>query len=103
MTNPGFRILAALLSVSVCMAQGHAADGVAPTQVIVNAVPLSAGTLRALQRMYPVPIQPGRYWYDRVSGAYGSVESRDLRGTTLARSDALCVSRKHVVTLRPGG
>ena len=71
MTNPGFRILAALLSVSVCMAQGHAADGVAPTQVIVNAVPLSAGTLRALQRMYPVPIQPGRYWYDRVSGAYG--------------------------------
>jgi hypothetical protein len=71
MTNPGFRILAALLSVSVCGAQGHAADGAAPTQVIVNAVPLSADTLRALQRMYPVPIQPGRYWYDRVSGAYG--------------------------------
>ena len=25
----------------------------------------------ALQRIYPVSIQPGRYWYDAVSGAYG--------------------------------
>ena len=40
--------------------------------VIVNGVALSRETLAALQRLYPVPIVPGRYWYDNVSGAYGS-------------------------------
>jgi hypothetical protein len=39
--------------------------------VIVNGVVLSQETLAALQRIYPVPIKPGRYWYDDVSGAYG--------------------------------
>jgi hypothetical protein len=24
-----------------------------------------------LQQIYPVPIPPGRYWYDAISGAYG--------------------------------
>lgn len=47
-----------------------AADRASP--VIVNAVALNAETLAALQRIYPVPIQPGRYWYDPVSGAYGA-------------------------------
>ncbi|MGH7416957.1 MAG: hypothetical protein ACREKB_04185, partial [Candidatus Rokuibacteriota bacterium] len=27
--------------------------------------------VQALQRIYPVPIQPGRYWYDAFSGAWG--------------------------------
>jgi hypothetical protein len=48
------------------------AASVAPTgDVIVNAQPVSAQTLRELQKIYPVPVVPGRYWYDRVSGAYG--------------------------------
>ena len=48
-----------------CIASARAAD--AP--VVVNAVPLSAEAVRQLQRLYPVPIKPGRYWYDAVSGA----------------------------------
>jgi len=42
------------------------------TAVIVNGVALSRESLAALQRLYPVPIQPGRYWYDDVSGVYGT-------------------------------
>ena len=39
--------------------------------VVVNGVALPRETLTMLQRIYPVPIRPGRYWYDNVSGAYG--------------------------------
>ena len=51
------------------MSAANAANPASP--VIVNGVALSAETLTALQRIYPVPIRPGRYWYDDVSGAYG--------------------------------
>jgi hypothetical protein len=37
--------------------------------VVVNGLALSQATVAALQRIYPVPIRPGRYWYDDVSGA----------------------------------
>ena len=60
-----------LLAVSACIAAAHAADGTPPPRIVVNAVPLTADTVRALQRLYPVPIRPGRYWYDPVSGAWG--------------------------------
>lgn len=46
----------------------------APTtepSVVVNAVPLSEESLQQLGQIYPVSIEPGRYWYDAVSGAYG--------------------------------
>lgn len=39
--------------------------------VFVNGVKLDEPTLRALERGYGVPIKPGRYWYDSVSGAWG--------------------------------
>ena len=52
------------------------------SQVIVNAFPLSTETLAALQRAYPVPIVPGRYWYDAMSGAYG-VEGGPIVGQML--------------------
>jgi hypothetical protein len=42
-----------------------------PTGIIVNNVALSTDTVTALQRLYPVPIAPGRYWYDPFSGVYG--------------------------------
>ncbi|MFN0185147.1 MAG: hypothetical protein ACKVQR_15145 [Aquabacterium sp.] len=41
-------------------------------RVVVNAQPLTAATLAQLQRLYPVAIAPGRYWYDAVSGLYGA-------------------------------
>lgn len=40
--------------------------------VIVNAQPLGAQTLAQLRQLYPVPIAPGRYWYDPISGLYGA-------------------------------
>lgn len=55
----------------------------AVTSVIVNNVPLTAEVLTALQRLYPVPIAPGRYWYDAVSGAYG-VDGGPVVGQMLA-------------------
>jgi hypothetical protein len=67
----------------------------AATSVIVNNVALTAEVLTALQRLYPVPIAPGRYWYDAVSGAYGvdggPVVGQMLPGLTLGgplRADA---------------
>jgi len=57
------------LLIGLGMSPANAADGA--SAVIVNGVALSAETLTALQRIYPVQIQPGRYWYDAVSGAYG--------------------------------
>jgi hypothetical protein len=40
-------------------------------RVIVNGAALARETVRALERAYRVPIAPGRYWYDAVSGAWG--------------------------------
>lgn len=39
--------------------------------IVVNAAPLTEETLQQLRQLYPVTIEPGRYWYDAVSGAYG--------------------------------
>jgi hypothetical protein len=39
--------------------------------VIVNGVRLDDSTRQALERAYGVPIKPGRYWYDQVSGVWG--------------------------------
>ena len=64
-------LLRSLLATFACIAQAQAADGKTSTQVVVNTVPLTADTVKALQRIYPVPIRPGRYWYDAFSGAYG--------------------------------
>jgi hypothetical protein len=51
--------------------------------VVVNHVALSAEVLRQLQQLYPVPIEPGRYWYDAVSGAWGR-EGEPIAGQMLA-------------------
>jgi hypothetical protein len=60
-----------LVAVAACtnLLVAHAAGE--STGVIVNGVTLNAETVRALQQAYPVAIAPGRYWYDKVSGAYG--------------------------------
>jgi len=48
-------------------------------QIVVNAQTLSAEEVRQLQRIYPVEIKPGRYWYDKASGAWG-VEGDGIAG-----------------------
>ena len=68
--------LAILFLVSFSMSRPVAAQSDA---VVVNGVALSRETLASLQRLYPVPIRPGRYWYDNVSGAHG-VEGQAIAG-----------------------
>lgn len=58
-----------LIAASLGVAGAQAAEG--ETQIVVNTVPLTVETVQSLQRIYPVPIQPGRYWYDAFSGAWG--------------------------------
>jgi hypothetical protein len=41
------------------------------TDVVVNGVRLEDSTRQALERSYGVPIRPGTYWYDAVSGVWG--------------------------------
>jgi hypothetical protein len=55
----------------------------ASTGIVVNGAELSVETVRALQQVYPVPIAPGRYWYDRISGAYGA-EGQPIGGQMIA-------------------
>lgn len=55
----------------------------AQTGIVVNDVELTTETVRALQRIYPVEIAPGHYWYDRVSGAWGR-DGEPVAGQMLA-------------------
>ena len=68
----------ALFALALFIAPARAAD--AP--IVVNAVPLSAETVRQLKQLYPVPIKPGRYWYDAFSGAWG-LEGGPIAGQML--------------------
>src|SRR5262249_5309330 len=58
------------------------ASAQAEERIVVNGSPLAAETVRQLQRLYPVPIKPGRYWYDNVSGAWG-FEGESIAGQML--------------------
>lgn len=57
--------IASMLLLALFSAEGFA-------QVIVNGQALPVKTVHALERAYRVPIAPGRYWYDRLSGAWGA-------------------------------
>ena len=67
------------------------------TSIIVNGVVLSAETAGQLQQLYPVPIAPGRYWYDAVSGGYGRegepVAGQMIPGLSLGGALAATASR----------
>ena len=39
--------------------------------VVINGVTLDVQTKAQLERGYGVPIKPGKYWYDNVSGVWG--------------------------------
>lgn len=100
--RPG-RARAAALGVGLVLACGGGAGPVQAqdggTRVVVNGIALTTESVTALQRLYPVAIAPGRYWYDRISGAYGRegepVQGQMLPGLALGgplRADA---SRGH--------
>lgn len=61
----------ALAPLFVCdFAAAQTAPPSAPV-VIVNNQRLSAGDVRMLEQTYRVRVLPGRYWYDRLTGAWG--------------------------------
>ena len=47
--------------------------------VVVNRVALSGAEVQALEGYLKAEIRPGRYWYDRMSGAWGR-EGRPIQG-----------------------
>ena len=53
------------------------------SSIVVNGTVLSAEVIRQLQQLSPVPIPPGRYWYDPISGGYGR-EGEPIAGQMLS-------------------
>lgn len=72
----------ALAAIPSGPSQAASAPSAIPSAIIVNGVPLTTETLTLLQRLYPVAIAPGRYWYDGFSGAYG-IEGGPVAGQML--------------------
>ena len=56
-------LLAVLLAWSLAHAQGR--------DIAVNGIALDDRSIAALETAYRTRLQPGRYWYDRMSGLWG--------------------------------
>ena len=46
-------------------------DRARETKVVVNGVIVPNDKIASLERAYRVPIRPGAYWYDKISGLWG--------------------------------
>lgn len=66
-----FLLVAALFLVLLGTVPGAAEAKDRAGKIVVNGVALTDDSVRQLQQIYPVPIAPGRYWYDTISGAFG--------------------------------
>ena len=49
----------------------NAASGEGTRRVMMNGTALTETDIASLERAYGVPVQPGRYWYDKTSGLWG--------------------------------
>lgn len=72
----------ALILASLSLLAGAARAQQSP-QVFINRHPLPADTLQLLQQAFNTRIPAGRYWYDRMSGAWG-LEDGPAQGFTIA-------------------
>jgi hypothetical protein len=61
-------------------------DRARETKVIVNGVTVPNDKISSLERAYRVPIRPGAYWYDKISGLWG-VEGGPLMGQIVPNLD----------------
>lgn len=78
------RVAAALCAGLLLAAPLTAAAQAGANTVFVNGEALRPDAVQALERAYQVPIAPGRYWYDKVSGAWGR-EGGPIAGQMAAR------------------
>ncbi|HMK14919.1 MAG TPA: hypothetical protein VK460_07910, partial [Burkholderiales bacterium] len=63
--------IALFLILSIAALFDAAAEETAVKKVIINGTQLPAKDIQSLERSYGVPLQPGRYWYDKMSGLWG--------------------------------
>lgn len=66
--NRQTHLLAVLAAICTCL---FATAAAAQSAVVVNGEALSPQVVRALEMQYRTPLQPGRFWYDQVSGLWG--------------------------------
>ena len=69
--RPAYLACCAMTAAVVLIAHAVHAQTPQASAVVVNGQALPVDTVRALERAYQVPIAPGRYWYDPMSGAWG--------------------------------
>jgi hypothetical protein len=61
-------------------------DGSPGAKVIINGITVPKDKITSLEHTYGVPIQPGRYWYDKISGLWGS-EGSPIMGQIVSDLD----------------